>query len=296
ILYTTLYAINKNKNIPIIENTNNTKNMSSSSPTAEKLTQVTLEKQTVEHISPRPFLNDLRGALPSGFSPSFGVPTTPGYYIHPNHKPHQQQHPHNIQDIIQYITENAHRHKELVREEQKIVNTQNSIDNDKFKLYGTIQTPRQRQQDFYFSRQHFPQDPFFAFKPQDPSDINLLAPSSFRFAPSIVTSSFYKNRQKLLHEAETLSKNISSDLLRKPISLTLNIYSSPYEDQLGSEKRLQFQGPGITPRYRYPFIGLQGRPLLKRKRMVVHLNVYPDAVRGQSNSEDNTEGSRYQQK
>ncbi|XP_031335026.1 uncharacterized protein LOC116164912 [Photinus pyralis] len=195
IVYTTVYALHSGETTP--------KNRT----LAEKL--VSIEKQVIEALPARPFINDLRGDSPSSFSQT--TPIYPENHRYPGR-------PNNILDIINYITNTAHRQKQRIKEQ-------------------------------------FPQDPFFAFKPQDPSDINLLAPNSFRFGPAIVP----KPAKKGVKAEESEMRNFSLTYM-KPLKVTLNIYPS-------GDKNLGFQGPGVTPRYRYQHD--------KPGKMVVHMNLYP---------------------
>lgn len=239
---------------------------------------MTVEKQVLENISPRPFLNDLRGISPIGFYPNSG-PTTPNYPQIQHHS--SQTYPHNIQDIIQYLSDNAHRQKELLRQEQQLIKF-NDESNWNYRNGGNGNPTHKPKVDNYrrphvpAQSQYFSHDPFFAYKPQDPSDINLLAPSSFRFAPAIY-SNIYKNRQKVIQEAINVINDTASEgteALKKPISVTLNIY--PYDNEYAVGNKIKFQGPGVTPRYRQPYIGSYHTRKARPGKMIVRLNIYPE--------------------
>ncbi|KAK4875735.1 hypothetical protein RN001_012157 [Aquatica leii] len=209
--------------------------------------QFTVQKQIIEALPARPFINELRGEHPSGFSSSSLATTNPTYTQ--NH-----ENPNNIHDVTEYLNKNAHKEKELTYQQQQ-------------EQYNTAT----------IKNKYLSQDPFFAFKPQDPGDINLLAPNSFRFAPVIVHSKYQKNRQDI-KEAESVVANRSMPFLRKPLKLTLNIYPTPFFNSWENEE-LGFQGPGVTPRYKHTYVAPWAKNEYPPEKIVVHLSVYPNLNR-----------------
>lgn len=270
-------------------------NRSSSStidiPRSEKLLDgssiVQVDKQRIEELPPHPFVTEMRGTPPSGFI--LQTPTVPQYLRHINPG---QNYPKSIQDIINSVNQFS-AGQVLYREQLR-----NKGANNRVQFFGTYGQPQHlgggygQLQSFnliptsvskpsfipnpyynygYFSTKSvelkpaksFTADPFFAFKPQDPSDINLLSDGDFRFAPPAVNTFIKKKKYVERQVAATTSST-------KPVKLTLKLFS-------GEKTKLNPESP-FVPRY----IPLQdegsyyGKKTPKANQMVVHLNLYSD--------------------
>lgn len=127
-------------------------------------------------------------------------------------------------------------------------------------------------------------DPFYHYKPQNPGDINLLAPNTYRFSPYIsLTTEKYPTYEQIGTE-EHLNYNV------KPVSLLLDIYPVtnsqnenknhlPDDENVNFEHETQNQipfGTKIVPKipsnYKKPNNANYNQA---PNKMVFHLNLYP---------------------
>lgn len=261
-------------------------------PRSEKLLDsssiVQVDKQRIEELPPHPFVTEMRGTPPSGFI--LPTPTIPQYLRHINPG---QNYPKSIQDIINSVNQFSTR--QVVYREQ-LRNNQGA--NNRLQFFGTYGQPQNlgsgygQLQSFnliptsisrpsfipnpyynygYFSTKSvelkpgksFTADPFFAFKPQDPSDINLLSDGNFRFAPPAVNTFIKKKKGTEQLVAATTPPT-------KPVKLTLKLFSA-------EKTKLNPESP-FVPRY-IPLqdeSGYFGKKTAKANQMVVHLNLYSD--------------------
>lgn len=126
-------------------------------------------------------------------------------------------------------------------------------------------------------------DPFFYYKPRDPSDINLLATASFRFAPP--TWSNFRNTVSRPLPAATESdlrlSSVNKAKEKKPLMLTLNVY--PMENEFTESDRYTMPKFNFTSA---PYIkpqDIESDPVAKLKKMkpnkmVIHLNLFSEPL------------------
>ncbi|XP_017781767.1 PREDICTED: uncharacterized protein LOC108566419 [Nicrophorus vespilloides] len=118
-------------------------------------------------------------------------------------------------------------------------------------------------------RPQFHHDPFYPYKPKDPSDINLLATANLRFAPPI-----WKDiKTNPLMPSPTLYKpNYELPKPKKPIELTLNIFPMPNDEDghffgFASQNRAKFA---------HVIENESTKRQMRPRKMVIHLNVYTE--------------------
>ncbi|GJQ80421.1 hypothetical protein Trydic_g12279 [Trypoxylus dichotomus] len=122
------------------------------SPTKENVIQIPQAKRadisSIINYNAHPFQNILKGHIPSAFSTASEETVT---FV-----------PRNIQDVIR----NSKRQQQVVTAEENLIQQSQNTLPFPVNTYG----------------QH---DPFYIFKPQDISEVNLLATSNVRFAPPL---------------------------------------------------------------------------------------------------------------
>lgn len=195
-----------------------------------------------DEIAPHPFIPLLIGEPPRQFS-STPRPATTNYPQLTQYR--NRYYPKSIQDIIGYVTP-----KTPIKTQKRQREKQSSASN---------------QENFTFSTP----DPFSLYKPQDPSDINLLATASFRFAPPIWSAPRTKPNKKVLFQGQQPQadspdiQETFNRLSKRPMVITLNIYP------MDGGEQLQRYG-----QYPYPY---RFDPRVRTmNRMTVHLNLVPE--------------------
>lgn len=164
--------------------------------------------------APRPFLYENRDPRPTGFQATTGQQTAQTQNV-----PINTNKVKNIQEIIQLLSN---------QNDDQVSETNTKRVKSKNRKYK----PQSKKT---YNNPSFVSDPFFPYKPQNPSDINLLATNSFRFAPSvqieikrppvIPTETYPKyerpNQYQLfhLHQAQLSPKDVLNQ--NQPISVTL---------------------------------------------------------------------------
>ncbi|XP_063922053.1 uncharacterized protein LOC135136614 isoform X2 [Zophobas morio] len=219
---------------------------SSSSSKAEKL--VVAESVRREVFTPaKPFKTTYRGPTPSEFSSTTEKITTLNYPQVSSFR--HRYYPNNIQDVIGYAT----RYHQPVRS---------------YKHSSSQYLPQNKPSAKNFTDS----DPFYLYKPQDPGEINLLATASFRFAPPI-WSNLKPNRVHGPPQYDNIKRQETVNP-PKPLSLTLNIFPNrekeEREQKFGLRQLIHHRIENLTPRLRLPES--------KTKKMVIHLNLYPNDV------------------
>ncbi|CAH0555141.1 unnamed protein product [Brassicogethes aeneus] len=227
---------------------------------AEKLYYPDSNKDFMK-AQPMPFKTAMLGLTPQHFTTTTEKITTLDYPQLTNYR--SKYYPKNIQDIIGYVNKDSQTKK--VQEKQ--------INQASHKEYYNISA---------YGSSFLNNDPFFRYKPQDPSDINLLATASFRFAPPVwsnfrrTTPKFLKTSPSNLQSVENTHEQYN---MRKPLVVTLNIY--PEKNDLG---RLfhTFRKRNIPYK-----ITLADSKKLKGKTMI-SLNLYPDSTHPSNKNNNNS--------
>lgn len=235
-----------------------------------------------EREAPRPFGMDFKAPVPAAFGLSSTTEkiTTIDYPQLARYR-HTYQ-PRNIQDILRYtapiISAKSY--------DRMNIGYQNQYNPSSYNQYPMAQNQYQR---YGFNQLPSNHDPFYAFKPQDPSDINLMATASVRFAPPPWKNMQSKSKPKIYsnHQPADMSEHTQMrDMLRnrnKPLIVTLNIF--PMTDQ---DKMMM-----TNPQYQGQF-NLFGRMIAnselaaKSSNMIVRFNLYPEAF-NTMNRQDRTE-------
>ncbi|XP_018564399.1 uncharacterized protein LOC108905849 [Anoplophora glabripennis] len=243
--------------------------------TAEKL--VSSQSMLIENYQkqpPRPFGTKTLGPLPHEFTPTTPIPARTSvkassitYPQLTNYRNNYQ--PKNIQEIIGYMNNQASQDVDI----QDFSKERQATNQEGFKQ--TLNSSG-------FTNA----DPFYTYKPTDPSDINLLATASFRFAPP-VWKNFRKLYQQPMQQPNTQqveTSNIQETVknFAKPFVVNLNIF--PMEDQYPSA--LNRYGQRVSPSQRaqdsVPYKSLgdpRGRFLGQRgNKLTIRLNVFPETV------------------
>lgn len=125
-------------------------------------------------------------------------------------------------------------------------------------------------------------DPFFYYKPRDPSDINLLATASFRFAPPIWNNFRNTLARPLPAASEAYFKpTVNKEKEKKPLLLTLNVYPMENEfsetDVRNTVPKYNFTSSYIKPQ------DIESDPVgkikkIKPSKMVIHLNLFSEPL------------------
>lgn len=222
-------------------------------PNAEKLViSESIQQEFYQNPPPKPFGVTYRGQPPSQFTSTTEKITTLNY-PQPNNYRHRY-YPNNIQDLIGYGTRLPPRIRYRQSQSQNIPQNKRSARN--FTLDEN--------------------DPFFLYKPQEPGDINLLATTSLRFAPPIWTNLKPKTQIPRAYHPPQYPENINRQEIynNKPLRVTLNVYPNENEQKQGLRQFINHRLENFQSKIRFPE---------KQKKMVIHLNLYPDdLVRGES--------------
>lgn len=219
---------------------------------AEKLYYAESKKrESIE--DPSPFRPKLIGPPPHHFTTTTEKVTTLNYPQLTNYR--NKYYPKNIQDVIGYVNRPRRTRKHKVKEPSQ---SQSQTSYNLTMLGSAFSTG----------------DPFYSYKPQDPSDINLLATASFRFAPPV-----WSARPKLLKQPQpSLAEKSNSNIHEtydptKPVSIVLNIYPMNNEvfevlNRIGYKNGMKLTG---------------GDPR-NGGRMNLQLNLYPNSVNNEKNN------------
>lgn len=234
---------------------------------------------------PRPFLHgSYDGAIPTSFKSVLSPYNRNkqqenwaqlSYYKSPMNNPK------NIQDILNYVT---------------------TIDNEKSEAdinSAVIQKPIPQ----------FRPDPFYKYRPQEPSDINLLATASFKFAPPIWKNLRTSPKPIAMNKPSILKGSSSSYPIftvpgtKRPLTVTLNVFpmqggasNGPHIEHIGPFPIMESESV-YRPSYTTPSIGLLDKikngynnlfdrseknimmPTPKSyipNKMIIHLNLFPN--------------------
>lgn len=152
--------INNNTEISEID----PKETEDSSPQALEFRRNGIKANRRYENAPRPFLYESRDPRPTGFQATQIQQTAQTQNI-----PINTNKVKNIQEIIQLLSD---------QNDDPVSDTAAKRIKSKNRKYKTH--PKKT-----YNNPSFVSDPFFPYKPQNPSDINLLATNSFRFAPSV---------------------------------------------------------------------------------------------------------------
>lgn len=246
---------------------------------------------------PRPFIYEIRDPKPSGFQvPQIDSPKTyeDNEAAENNAKPIRTR-VRNIQDIIKLLT-NQNEDQDTENSSKKVKLNRNQ---KKLGLH-----PKR-------NSQPFTSDPFFPYKPQNPSDINLLATNGFRFAPTIQLDP--KKKHQFVEQYPNYEKPMDSkdsNYPEQPISVTLDLSQNkrhkkrkPINTPIGFNNlynQNQYFNPGnrYQPSQQYlnkqPYFrpwnhwnlapnanrqkvrnGVLQQTIKGQSPMIVHLNLYP---------------------
>ncbi|KAJ8942214.1 hypothetical protein NQ314_010114 [Rhamnusium bicolor] len=252
---------------------------------AEKL--VSSQSMQVEYFQkqpPRPFGIKISGPSPHEFTPTSSSPTPLTTRAIPINYPQltnyrNNYYPKSIQDIIGYVSKNKSYNvdKNYYKESQNQQATMQEGIKQNFNPLGGFTSD----------------DPFHPYKPTDPSEINLLATASFRFAPP-VWKNFQKLYQQPTQKPSQLQKHITPLNVKqvedsdgqetiknfaKPFVVTLNIF--PMENNEPSRSS-RYGQKVLSQRIHGDYLNrLQGDPRgrisSKENKMTIHLNVFPES-------------------
>lgn len=170
----------------------------------------------------------------------------------------QPGYPRNIQEILGYVTENVNSNRNQLNYGEEQYYPQNPYNN---------QAPSTINNNYHHSQTNYPAtvptDPFNTYKPQDPSDVNLLATGNVRFAPPL-WSNFMKTHPKLHAQMSRHNLNVT-----KPMSLVLNVFP------IGNEFRIFAQPyrPSSNVFRNEQFEEFKSRSV-SAKKMILHVNFY----------------------
>ncbi|KAK9890736.1 hypothetical protein WA026_012084 [Henosepilachna vigintioctopunctata] len=231
---------------------------------------IPLQDESLEE-PPRPFGMAFKEPVPSSFRASSTTEkiTTISYPQLLRYRDNYQ--PRNIQDILRY-TEPLFKTKSFDGYPNEYNINQQSMSRSQY--YGP------NRNNFGINQQPTNHDPFYAFKPQDPSDINLMATASVRFAPPPWKNmnkhlpQRTKNHQYNIRESDHPSvKDFLKPKFGKPLIVTLNIYPMTERDRMMLNS--QYQGP----------VSLFGKMVGTREfegtignNMIIRFNYFPDAL------------------
>lgn len=229
-----------------------------------------MQIESFQKQHPRPFGTRSTGPLPKEFTPTTPIPARNTMRI--SHMSYPQltsyrnnYQPKNIQEILGYVNRPGVHGADMqeTSKERQATNQEGS---------------RQNLNSSGFTNP----DPFYPYKPTDPSEINLLATASFRFAPPI-----WKNFRKLYqqpnaHQVETSNIQETIRNFARPFVVSLNIF--PMEDQYPSGLNRYGQRVSSSQKVQsgvpYKF---QGDPRArvsghKGNKVSIKLNVFPEAT------------------
>lgn len=200
-------------------------------------------------VPPRPFGNVLKGLHPTSFV------TTPKSDVFPQLNSYRSPgYPRNIQEIIGYLSKN-----QLHTEDSEIEDSSN-----RYPKYYKTENSNKPHSIFH---QTITQDPFNVHKPQDPSDINLLATGNVRFAPPVWTN-FIKSSPQIIEQMATQYQEIVRGK-PKVTNLILNVFP------IGTEYRVIAQLPGKSRNVpRNPYLEELHKRNIHPQRFVLYINLY----------------------
>lgn len=230
---------------------------------------------------PRPFDYIVKGTPPSAFQPknhsSVSFPQIPKDYVGKVR---------NIQDILKQISGDNDGGRETSTVGPKKVKIGGTYrhrkDMDAPEIFGnTVKHysgtyPLSALTGEHSMKKESYKDPFYPFKPQSPGEINMLAAGQFQFvppawsnklgaSPSEIESEALRmkymknlyqqylkyNQNKFFWDNVTRKQSIDQDKNKKPLSLMLDVYAMPTDDETPTT-----QPPPIPIKYRNPFFAL----------------------------------------
>ncbi|KAJ8917659.1 hypothetical protein NQ315_005106 [Exocentrus adspersus] len=254
-------------------------------PPEKLVASQSLQVENIHKQPPRPFGVEVLGPPPQRFTtPTLTTMRAPpvSYPQLTNYRHNYQ--PKNIQEIIGYLNKPRSYDYDSDDHPQKDKERQ-ATNHEGFK------------ENLNTSSGFSSNDPFHPYKPTDPSEINLLATASFRFAPPV-----WRNFRKLYQQPSKLQQfspntqqvetsNIQETITRnfdKPFIVTLNVF--PMEDQ--QTRRGQKSIQRIQSGYPYRFQGDSRARIFgdrdRGNKFTIRLNVFPEAILPLLEGEDNT--------
>ncbi|XP_045473095.1 uncharacterized protein LOC123679716 [Harmonia axyridis] len=238
----------------------------------EKLTR-SIPHSEGEKEAPRPFGMDFKDPVPAAFGLSSTTEkiTTISYPQLSRYRQNYQ--PRNIQDILRYTAPIL-----TPKSYDRMNPYQNQYGPSNYQQYPTPQHQfHMSGQKYGYNQLASNHDPFYAFKPQDPSDINLMATASVRFAPPPWKNMQSKSKPRLYanHQADMSEPPQIRDMIRnrnKPLIVTLNIFPMTDQDKMMMS----------NPQYQGQF-NLFGRMMAnsemaaRSSNMIIRFNLFPEA-------------------
>ncbi|XP_044754907.1 uncharacterized protein LOC123313880 isoform X2 [Coccinella septempunctata] len=228
-----------------------------------------------EKEAPRPFGVDFKEPVPAAFGLSSTTEkiTTISYPQLGRYR-HSYQ-PRNIQDILRYTDPLIRRQKSYDR--MPIPPYLNQYSSTNFNQYPMVQNQYQLQNQRYgYNQLASNHDPFYAFKPEDPSDINLMATASVRFAPPPWKNMHSKSKPIYPNHQPDMSEHLHMrDVLRnrnKPLVVTLNIFPMTDQDKMMMSNP-QYQG-------QFSVIGrmmANSEMAARSNNMIIKFNLFPES-------------------
>ncbi|KAL3269662.1 hypothetical protein HHI36_008723 [Cryptolaemus montrouzieri] len=220
---------------------------------------------------PRPFGMAFKEPVPSVFRASSTTEkiTTISYPQIAKYRHNYQ--PRNIQDILRYT---APMLKAKTYERMHMDGLQNQYSTARLNQYGVShnQYSDSQNQNFGFNQLPSNHDPFYAYKPQDPSDINLMATANVRFAPP-PWKNMNKHFNKMYPNHQPEHPDFVRDKFGRPLIVTLNIFPMTEKDKIMMSP--QYQGQ----------INLFGKMMANKEfegpngnNMIIRLNLFPEAL------------------
>ncbi|XP_044271734.1 uncharacterized protein LOC123015812 [Tribolium madens] len=227
-------------------------------PNAEKLVvSQSIKRDFYQNSPPKPFGVTFRGQPPSEFTSTTEKITTLNY---PQLNFRHRHYPNNIQEVIGY---GGRFHPPTYQVKYSNYYTQSQSQN----------VPKNQRSTRNFSLDE--NDPFYLYKPQDPGDVNLLATSSLRFAPPIWSNLKPKSQIPRVYFPQQYQENTHRQEIynypNKPLRVTLNVYPNENEQRQGLRQFINHKIENLQSKIRFPET--------KHKKMVIHVNLYPDEFR-----------------
>lgn len=181
-----------------------------------------------ERKSPRPFIYENRDPIPTGFITPVSQIDNQKY---PQTQTQVRNKAKNIQEIIKYLTEHQPIH-------ESIEDVDNSKKRIKKRPRGENYNKNLKKGKGTSNIFTYAADPFFPYKPQNPSDVNLLATNSFRFAPTIqVEPKKPKKTTVPKHEQSQLINNVPNRLAGiAPVNLNVDTYPTGNDKKVKKRK------------------------------------------------------------
>lgn len=252
---------------------------------------------------PRPFL-PIKEPHSSTFSNSLNrnIHSSETYRKYP-------QRVNSIQDVIKYLeSQEESSSQPYLENEYKRIKFKGIYHHNKPNIYTSSNKSHKRVPSHYHLK-----DPFYRYKPQNPGDINLLAPNSYRFSPTVVPVEPQSSDEYPIYEPinpmyvpkssikpvslmldiypitnEGLENNVGSFSTQLPVlQSTVNYKSSPSNDNF---KTADYEnGSGDSETTNIPFgtkivsktnnnNSMKRKENQQRNKMVIQLNVYPSTM------------------